>query len=257
MRCSRPTILRSAARRAGLAIVLVVAALLLGSVPASAGGPTSVLIASPQLQRTASAYTSDAEYATLARAVGAGTEEAPQAEAGAPDPVLGPGGTQINVTWLVHDVSVWRVDRIVLGVKGGPWINTLQDFNQPLDFEEPGVWHRSPTPEALVDLMNKWGMVDGSAVAEQPAAVDEAGADGAADGAVDAAGTTGASGTADTTQTRQTASDGSGVGTNWWLAVPLLAIGLAGGALARPAASRLRARTARTRGRPSQELIDA
>ena len=41
----------------------------------------------------------------------------------------GPG---ITVTWLVHDVEPWRVDRIYLGGKDGPWISTqVSDFSGP------------------------------------------------------------------------------------------------------------------------------
>ena len=33
------------------------------------------------------------------------------------------------MTWLIHDVAVWRVDRVYLGDEGGPWIATQSDMN--------------------------------------------------------------------------------------------------------------------------------
>ena len=251
MRDSRQSPSRPFRRHAGLALAFVgaiAASVLAGAVPAAAGGPTSVLVASPQSHVTASAYTSDTEYATLARAV----DESPDAEAGAPDPVIGPGGTQINVTWLMHDVWVWRVDRIVLDVEGGPWIYTQVEVDEPIDFDKPGVWHRSPTPEELVALLERWGMTK-----EAPAKVEPLPVAGDDSSRSD----TGLADAAESAAAAPAAGD-AGVRMDWWLAVPLLALGLTGGALAQPALARLRAWVARTRdpaqrGRSAQELIDA
>ncbi|MGI8644742.1 MAG: hypothetical protein ACR2JD_00210 [Nocardioides sp.] len=43
------------------------------------------------------------------------------------EPAAPPGydaGIHLNVTWLAHDVSVWRSDRLVLDAPGGPWLVT-------------------------------------------------------------------------------------------------------------------------------------
>ena len=49
----------------------------------------------------------------------------------APDTVDGSGGSHesgatVTVTWMIHDVEPWWVDRIYLGGDGGPWIATQE-----------------------------------------------------------------------------------------------------------------------------------
>ena len=89
----------------------------------------------PGAGSTASLYYTDPEYDELADLVGVaepsgtfgGTESGSGHE-------FGPG---VTVTWLVHDVEPWRVDRIYLGGKDGPWISTqVSDFSE-LDLGEP------------------------------------------------------------------------------------------------------------------------
>ena len=86
--------------------------------PAYAGGPTSVLLSVPGEGRTASLYYTDDAYEELADLVGAydGTGT-----------VDGSGrshetGTGVTLTWLIHDVTPWRVDRVYLQGDGAPWI---------------------------------------------------------------------------------------------------------------------------------------
>jgi hypothetical protein len=140
-----------------LAVFAAVSGLLLADTrQAAAGGPTSVLIVSRERQITASAYFSMKEYDILLQAL----DPAPVRERGAPDRELGPGGQYINVTWLWHDVGVWRVDRVF--VEGGDevWINTVQtDLQGEFRPDARSIWHRSPKPKALLALLASWGMV--------------------------------------------------------------------------------------------------
>lgn len=245
----------------------VAALVLLGSGTAHAGGPTSVLIVSPENGITASAYASDNEYQLLTRAL----EEEPDADRGAPvDRILGPGGVaQVNVTWLIHDISVWRVDRIVLDAEMGVWINTQISWNGGrVDLERPGMWHRSPHPEELLALLGRWGMLDGTASApvdstSQPADDAVAPAEGNTSGSSNASGSTNTSGRTHAPEgtnpsgTSAPATAGGGDLDGWWPVLLAVVLGLVGGAFGRPVVDRLASRPATRTPEPPQQLIDA
>jgi hypothetical protein len=133
---------------------------LLAPLTASAGGPTSVLLVSPARQATASLYTTDEAYGRLLNLVGAD----PVAEQGAPDLTGGPGSDAINVTWLVHDVQIWRVDRIFTDTAGGPWIQTImaQDGKPALD--STGIVHRAGAGKELITLLSAMRLLGSSPV---------------------------------------------------------------------------------------------
>ena len=154
-------------RHAALALItaLLVPVTLAG--PAAAGGPTSVLLVVPGQGRTASLYTGQADYQTLADLVGAfgGTGEA----TGATDSDDHAIGTEVTATWLIHDVTVWRVDRIYPDAPGGPWIATQTSFDGSGDiWSSPVQWHQATQGTALTRLVTRLGLLGGSA-AGQPA----------------------------------------------------------------------------------------
>jgi hypothetical protein len=114
---------------------------------AAAGGPTSVLLVVPGEGRTASLYNSDPEYDQLARLVGAfgpaaGSTTAPKTSSNAgpsgTDDASGPG---VTLTWLMHDVNVWRVDRVYLAAEGGPWISSQTTMDGGDLFSQEPRWH--------------------------------------------------------------------------------------------------------------------
>ena len=143
-------------------LVAVVAALLpvVAAGPAAAGGPTSVLMSSPALGRTSSLYTADDGYQALADyvdAFGAGTGRTGE-------PTAHAIGNEVTLTWLIHDVSVWRVDRVYPDAMGGPWIATQELLGGGSDiWSAPVRWHRSDQPKALMALLAAHGLTDGSA----------------------------------------------------------------------------------------------
>lgn len=223
-----------------IAVVLFVLVGLLGfaALPAQAGGPTSVLLASPTLQKAAALYNADGDYRRLADAVdlrgnGVADSKVP-ARLG-----TGPGSGAINVTWLMHDVFVWRVDRVQIEPDGKVWINTtLADSGGELTFKDDGAWHASPEPKELVALLTKLGVWDGAGKAK------------ADDGIV--TGGTGAVGGGDDGATTTTPIASSSPSPWILAAIALLGVGL--GFAVRPAL----AMAARMRGRePKQQLIDA
>jgi hypothetical protein len=142
-------------------VLLVVVLFLLAASPASAGGPTSVLITSPAEERATGLYTSQAMYIELSKALGTNP---PVADPNAPDLHRSPGSKTINLTWLLHDVQVWRIDHVFLTEPGGPWVETYESYDG-IKFDQRGVVHRPADPDALVKVLyNVLGPSDQSVV---------------------------------------------------------------------------------------------
>lgn len=152
--------------RAVLVVLVTVLAIPLLAGPASAGGPTSALLVVPGVGRTASLYTTDPAYASLADLVGAFRDD------GAAGRVDRSGashesGTGVTVTWLIHDVQVWRVDRIYLGAPGGPWISTQVAIGENgAIWDSPVAWHTATRGKELTLLLDGLGLLDGSAAGD-------------------------------------------------------------------------------------------
>ena len=164
-------------RRRGLLTVLTVAFLSLLAFgfagPAAAGGPTSVLLVAPEDGRTASLYNSDPEYQQLANLVGAFTtatgsttppKGADDQGASGTNDASGPG---VTITWLMHDVNVWRIDRVYLKAEGGPLISTQNTLDGGDLWSEPPVWRNvSSQGKPLTELLDSLGV--GNAGAGNP-----------------------------------------------------------------------------------------
>lgn len=195
---------------------------------ASAGGPTSVLIVSPSTGQTASLYADDPDYALLLELLEPVPGMADNVQAG-----VGPGTNAITVTWLSHDVSVWRVDRILADAVLGPLIYTNDSMSarEPFDITGPGVWHRAQEPASLSYLLDRLGVLDAKNGAKPPTARAAELPAPAGPGAT---------------------SDDAG----WLWALPVLAGGIAIGLVGRPYVSKV-ARRWRERDRgPLHQLID-
>ena len=115
--------------RAPITVLLLTVAISLALIaPASAGGPTSAILSVPGEGKTASVYYTDAAYTELARLVGAEGMEVPgKIDDTGQSHESGPG---VTVTWLIHDVQPWRVDRIYLN----GWVHNLQVSGQVVNF---------------------------------------------------------------------------------------------------------------------------
>jgi hypothetical protein len=155
--------------RLGLIILLAAIGGAAAAPVALAGGPTSVLIASPANQRTSSAYTGDARYQRLATAVGidtgAGIEQPTSGES--PPVGIDQSGAAVRLTWLIHDMAVWRVDRIHLS-DDTIWIHTTQHGDQESGDEDAGVWHRAADPAALRAAITETGVLRRPAASADP-----------------------------------------------------------------------------------------
>jgi len=156
--------------RAGAVLIVVAAALLapvMAAAPAAGGGPTSVLLSAPGIGRTGSLYTTDADYRTLAEALGAeeafGASGPAQDEPRSQSPERHAAGNGVTATWLMHDVMVWRVDRVYVDAAGGPWIATQMVVGGTVDaYRAPITWHRSARPAELVALLTSMGLLGGT-----------------------------------------------------------------------------------------------
>ncbi|MEU9325248.1 hypothetical protein [Streptomyces canus] len=218
------------------ALAVALALTVWGAPSASAGGPTSVLVVSPESGETASLYYSDEEYSELERLLrppGAGTRTKP------PEANL-LAARQINVTWMAHDVSPWRLDQVFpLAGTDEVWIHTAEHVPEAVN----GHWHRTKNPpqlRALLKDLGVMGKVSGEGHAIFPAPGQEPGSDA---GAVATEASAGPSSTADDA-------------TEWWWALPGLAAGAVLALVLRPFALRMRGDRVRRERGPRQELRD-
>ncbi|MEU3740763.1 hypothetical protein AB0E78_27335 [Streptomyces sp. NPDC032198] len=246
---------------AGVAAAL--ALVVMGAPQAVAGGPTSVLVVSPESGQSTALYVSDKEYGELERGLGRAGDLAGGRRQQPPGLNMSDESRQINVTWMLHDVRPWRVDRAypVASVskgsedgKGGEgaavvWIHTTTDVESMT-----GSWHKAKDPARLTALFKKLGVMGAPSdkgnqaippradLVPSPTSASQAG-DGQA-----------ASGRADGIR-----GDG---GTDWWWVIPGVAAGAAGALLLRGPLTERRPLLASLRGRrpheegPRQELRD-
>jgi hypothetical protein len=125
-----------------LAAVIAVAAV--GAAPADAGGPTSVLLSAPP--RVAAVGYDDRAYEELQRLT----------QVAGSKPAVGDerhdSGAFVRAAWMIHDMSVWRLDIIYPDVEGGPWIATTETLDGKTMPAQP-TWHTSTDPAALLKLL--------------------------------------------------------------------------------------------------------
>ncbi|MEV0287824.1 hypothetical protein AB0H36_27240 [Kribbella sp. NPDC050820] len=125
-----------------------------GAAPAQAGGPTSVVLSSPP-KVVAIGY-EDSQYDELQRLTDV---------SGSRDPVgkeQHEVGRFVRATWLIHDMSVWRIDIIYPDAPGGPWIATRASLDGSTLPEKP-VWHTATDRVALLKLLGSMKLLDGDA----------------------------------------------------------------------------------------------
>lgn len=199
---------------------------------AAAGGPTSVLLSSPGSGEITALYYTDAEYEKLMALLGpAGTDGHTERP---PSLDMAAGTRLINVTWMIHDVQPWRVDRVYPAERADAvWINTSTETGAKQD-----TWYRAGNPEELTGLLTKLGLMGakspsgGGGAGYSPAwEQDESVVEGSADGAITAA--------EESEQEPLPVAADPAVTTGWWWSVPGLAAGAALAVTLRPLARRL------------------
>ena len=140
---------------AALASVVSLAAglLVLAAPPASAGGPTSVLVVNYDGNRASAALTGSTLYSDLETALDPSTT--PSGEKLAPAAFM---NTPIRLTWMIHDVTPWRVDAISI-VGTDVWVETTADAGSGQSlFETPTIRHRAKDAGLLVATLTALGV---------------------------------------------------------------------------------------------------
>ncbi|WP_419997329.1 hypothetical protein [Streptomyces boninensis] len=225
-----------------IALVLLMAPLIgfALAVPALAGGPTSVALINGGSTQATALYASSRAYAELSRYIGESANDTHQLAKTPPRSALGgQEGRQITATWLIHDVQVWRVDRIYLDTRDGrPLIQ--RTVGEPTDASPEVTWRAAADSEGLLRVLARL-KVDGKSTDEGRTAPDFP--------ALHSGSGTG--GTPAAAPVKRAAAPDTDPATGWWWAVP----GAATGALLVWGALRRRPRTA---GRDDSrwELLD-
>jgi hypothetical protein len=216
----------STVRRLG-SLITITALTWLFAPGAVAGGPTSVLITSPESAESASLYFRDVEYEALSKQLdGQDMGALPEGQEKRPSAVdSAVGSRQINVTWMIHDVQPWRLDQVYPSADVSTvWIHTSTDIQGI----QTGVWHKAKQPAALRALLKRIGVMGEKnchGVAVPPAGETDSAA---------------AEETPVEERAQPVASGASAGGTDgWWWAIPALGAGVVLGLVLRPLASRL------------------
>ncbi|WP_161606040.1 hypothetical protein [Microlunatus speluncae] len=149
---------------ARLGLLLLLAAAMVSAVPssASAGGPTSVLITDPARHRTASAAAGDDRYQQLAAAIGYDPARGAELPSAGESPPSGFGAifrSDLRVTWLAHDTTIWRID-LIFFIRDSVWIATGRSW---ITEPDQAVWHRVADPDRLRSVLAEAGLVPRSA----------------------------------------------------------------------------------------------
>jgi hypothetical protein len=144
-----------------LGVVLCALTCLAGPAKAWAGGPTSVLLVSPERQRATALYHTDARYERLVEALQA-YADGPGGSVHAPASVSLGSPDDVRLTWMIHDMAVWRVDRIHHTASDGIWVQTLTvDPDRSSDvFSRPGHWQRPANSADLAGVFIALDMLD-------------------------------------------------------------------------------------------------
>ncbi|MDO0935781.1 hypothetical protein QQY66_30380 [Streptomyces sp. DG2A-72] len=193
---------------------------LLGAPPASAGGPTSVLLASPTTQQATGLYSTAPEYNRLQTLLDR-TNRGLDADKRARE-LASASGEYVNITWMVHDVAPWRQDSVIVSDAEDIWINTA--LGTPPEGNDQ--WKKAERPAQLHTLLAQLGVID---------KVSNPGSAGAAD----KGGTADKGSTADTAATTtRAATTGASDDTDWWWALPGAAAGAVLALVLRPFAAR-------------------
>jgi hypothetical protein len=122
-----------------------------------------VLIVSPSADRATGLYHTESGYEELIQAIG-GADGQPSGSLSQPAGVELDQTMEVRLTWLIHDVSVWRTDGVYITRSDGVWINTLTDFDPGSGdlFDQAGRWHRPKDDAALLAVLKSSGILASS-----------------------------------------------------------------------------------------------
>ena len=155
-------------------ILPLLVAMLLGAIgwaiatpAAHAGGPTSVLMTNPESGRASALHTANADYDRLFAAVGEATGDLQ------PPSGMRSGEEEVRLTWLIHDMRIWRIDRVHLAGHDGIWLETVTELTGEGDpFDQPSRWHRAKDDQALTALLADAGLLGADSAPTNPSSPD-------------------------------------------------------------------------------------
>lgn len=150
-------------RLIGAALAVATALLVVAAPPASAGGPTSVLIVNYDGARASGALTGSTTYDALQRALDA--MNPPTGDTAAP--VGLDENRHIRLVWMIHDVTPWRIDSVTMN-GSDIWVNTVMDPTEGVSAGRPGTWHRPKDAALLRSTLTLLGVIG----AAKPGAAD-------------------------------------------------------------------------------------
>jgi hypothetical protein len=158
-------------------ILPLLVAILLGAIgwavvasTAHAGGPTSVLMTNPGMGRASALHIDNADYGRLYAAVGEDVTGDAQPPSGAGS------GAEVRLTWLIHDMQIWRIDRVHLTSQDGIWLETVIDLTDSGDvFDRPARWHRPKDEKALTAMLTAAGLLGNAPASSSTSAPDDTG----------------------------------------------------------------------------------
>jgi len=151
---------------AAMALLLAAAGWSSTAGTAYAGGPTSVLLVDPSAGRAAALYHSSPDYQRLVDAINAYSSDLGSADR--PASVSESTNDAYRLTWLIHDMTIWRIDRIYRTADDGLWLQTVADESGGDPFAQPGRWHRVVNQEALTSVLASSGLTDETAPQTKP-----------------------------------------------------------------------------------------
>ena len=170
-------------RRGPAALAVLTILFLLGTGfagPARAGGLTTIVLVVPGEGRTASLSMDTADYQRLATLVGAddpergSTTPPPGIDGSQPDGNVESSGPSVTLSWLSHDVLVWRLDRVFLDEQGGPWISTQTNTGGADPWAKPTRWRNvAANGKELISLLNQLGVGPAGAGSSDAASVQQ------------------------------------------------------------------------------------
>jgi hypothetical protein len=134
---------------------------------AHAGGPTSVLMTNPESGRASALHIANANYDRLFAAVGEATGDLQ------PPSGMRSGEEEVRLTWLIHDMRIWRIDRVHLTRHDGIWLETVTELTGEGDpFDQPSRWHHAKDDQALTALLADAGLLGADSAPTNPSSPD-------------------------------------------------------------------------------------
>ncbi|NEA32888.1 hypothetical protein [Streptomyces sp. SID13031] len=134
--------------------LIVLGILGVGALPAHAGGPTSVLLSVPSAGKVVATGYDDKIYGELQELLD--TTPAPGSPA---EKTERANGRYVRATWMIHDMTPWRLDMIYPDAPGGPWIATTENASGGALPYDP-VWHRAKDGAQLIKLLDSLGLLN-------------------------------------------------------------------------------------------------